>query len=168
MHIEYWGCFILLSVAFITDMRSMKIPNFVTMGGMILGILFHTMMDGSSGLVFALQGAGTGFGLMLILYLLGAVGGGDVKLFGGVGAWCGIGLTLSTMMYSIFAAGCIGLIILIWRRDLFNRLRGVLSSLLGSIVLKSLVPIQANAKGHLQFPFMLAVLPGAIMAFYYF
>jgi prepilin peptidase CpaA len=168
MHIEYWGCFILLSVAFITDMRSMKIPNFVTMGGMILGILFHTMMDGSSGLVFALQGAGTGFGLMLILYLLGAVGGGDVKLFGGVGAWCGIGLTLSTMMYSIFAAGCIGLIILIWRRDLFSRLRGVLSSLLGAIVLKSLVPIQANAKGHLQFPFMLAVLPGAIMAFYYF
>lgn len=168
MHIEYWGCFILLSIAFITDIRSMKIPNIVTVGGMTLGIIFHVIMDGGSGLVFALKGAGIGFGLMLILYFLGAVGGGDVKLFGGVGAWCGIGLTLSTMMYSIFAAGCIGLIILIWRRDLFSRLRGVLSSMFGAVVLKSLVPIQANAKGQLQFPFMLAVLPGAVMAFYYF
>lgn len=167
---EYWawGCFLLLIIAFITDISSMKIPNVITVSGMILGILVHTLMEGSTGAVFALKGVGVGFGLMMILYWVGAVGGGDVKLFGGVGAWCGMSLTLSTMMYSIFTAGCIGLIILIWRREMFTRVRGALNSVLGAVILKSLLPIQANAKGHLQFPFMLAVLPGAVIAFYYF
>jgi prepilin peptidase CpaA len=168
MQWEYVGCLILLILAFITDIKSMKIPNKITIGGIVMGIVFHTVMYGQAGLVFSLKGAGVGFGLMLILYWCRAVGGGDVKLFGGIGAWCGTSLTLSTMMYSLLAAGCIGIVILIGRRELWQRLHGVLQHVLGAIVLKSIIPIQANAKGHLQFPFMLAVLPGAAMAFYYY
>ncbi|MGG6312826.1 A24 family peptidase [Paenibacillus macerans] len=158
----------MLIAAFATDLKTMKIPNAITVSGLATGLLCHTLADGWSGTWFALKGSAAGFVLMFVLYLLRAVGGGDVKLFAGIGAWTGVALTLSTMMYSILAAGCIGLVILIWRRETWERLRRVAGSILGAAMLGSATPIQATAKGQLQFPFMLAVLPGAILSVYYF
>lgn len=165
--IELGSCLLMLLAAFVTDLRTMKIPNLITVTGIWSGLSYHLLMEGWIGAWFAVAGAATGFGLMFALYLLRAVGGGDVKLFAGIGAWMGIAFALSTMMYSILAAGCIGLIILIWRRETGVRLRRITGSVLGAAALRSTVPIQIAAKGQLQFPFMLAVLPGAILAIYY-
>ena len=165
--IELWGCLLMLLAAFVTDLRSMKIPNVITVTGIFTGLSYHLLTDGWRGAWFSAAGAAVGFGLMFVLYLLRAVGGGDVKLFAGIGAWTGMALTLSTMMYSILAAGCIGLILLIWRQETGYRLRRIASSLLGAAVLRSPAPIQAVAKQQLQFPFMLAVVPGVLLAIYY-
>lgn len=167
MHLQYWGFFLLLVISFITDIKSMKIPNKITVPAMCLGVFIHILLDGYTGFWRALEGGAVGFGIMLILYLCGAVGGGDVKLFGAIGTWVGTYLTLTTMMYSIFVAGLIGIVILLWRREALQRIKRVFVSIFGAIMLKSIVPIQANAKGQLQFPFMLAVLPGAVIAFLY-
>lgn len=167
MHLQYWGFFALLIISFVTDIKSMKIPNKITVPAMCLGVFVQFLVDGYTGIWRALEGGGIGFGIMLILYMCGAVGGGDVKLFGAIGTWVGTYLTLTTMMYSIFVAGLIGIVILLWRREALQRIKGVFVSIFGAIMLKSIVPIQANAKGQLQFPFMLAVLPGAVIAFLY-
>ncbi|AZK48312.1 A24 family peptidase [Paenibacillus lentus] len=169
MHLEIWGCFILLAVAFVTDILTMKIPNIITITGTLLGTAYHVITNGGTGFLFAVKGAVVGFGIMAIMYVARAVGGGDVKLFAAIGAWVGVPLTLSILLYSILAAGCIGILILICRREMMVRLGGVLRSVLGLIVLRSISPIQAlTAKDKpLTFPFMLAVLPGAIMAVYY-
>ncbi|MDU4694956.1 MULTISPECIES: A24 family peptidase [Paenibacillus] len=165
--IEIWGCYLMLLAAFVTDMRTMKIPNVITVTGICTGLSYHLFTEGWMGAWFAALGAATGFGLMFALYLLRAVGGGDVKLFAGIGAWTGITLTLSTMMYSILAAGCIGLLLLVWRRETGVRLRRIAGSVLGAAALRSTAPLEAAAKHQLQFPFMLAVLPGAVLAVYY-
>ncbi len=157
----------MLLAAFVTDLRTMKIPNVITITGMCSGLSYHLLMEGWRGAWFAAGGAAAGFGLMFVLYLLRAVGGGDVKLFAGIGAWMGIGLTLSTMMYSILAAGCIGVILLIWRRETGIRLRRIAGGMLGAAVLRTTAPLKTVAKGQLQFPFMLAVMPGAMLAIYY-
>ncbi|MNE92511.1 hypothetical protein D3C80_1902420 [compost metagenome] len=104
---------------------------------------------------------------MFLMHILGAVGGGDVKLFAGIGAWTGVWLTLSIMMYSIIAAGCLGLIVLLWRREMFNRMRNMLHNIIGAVITKSLAPIESGENKQLQMPFMLAVLPGAILAVTY-
>ncbi len=167
MNWDYLGCFIMLGAAFITDIKTMKIPNLITITGIVTGMMWHLLTDGWDGGLFALKGAAVGFGLMLVLYWFGAVGGGDVKLFGGIGAWTGTFLTLNIMMYSIFAAGLIGIIILIWRREVFSRVRVVLRQVLGAFILRSWDPVHAGTKYQLQIPFMLAVLPGAILAVCY-
>ncbi|MOA48353.1 hypothetical protein D3C78_1710880 [compost metagenome] len=105
---------------------------------------------------------------MFVLHIVGAVGGGDVKLFAGIGAWMGMWLTLTIMMYSILAAGCLGILVLIWRQEMFRRMRRILFGIFGGIVTKSWGPIESSANKQLQMPFMLAVLPGAIMAITYF
>ncbi|AZS16853.1 prepilin peptidase [Paenibacillus motobuensis] len=164
MTLEYWGCMAMLITAFITDVRSMKIPNKITLSGFIIGLAYHAVTGGIEGILFAMKGAAAGFGLMFIMYLFRAVGGGDVKLFGAIGAWLGVSLTLSILMYSILAAGVLGMVILLLRRELIMRIRNVMHSLFGILILHSLGPVQAGAKKQLQMPFMLAVLPGAVYA----
>lgn len=164
---DYLGCFIILGAAFITDIKTMKIPNMITVSGIVTGLAWHLLTGGWAGGLFALKGAAAGFGLMLVLYWFGAVGGGDVKLFGGIGAWTGTFLTLNILMYSILLAGLIGIAVLIWRREMFARLRGVLRQVMGAFILRSWNPVQAGTNNQLQIPFMLAVLPGAILAVTY-
>lgn len=164
---EYLGLFIMLGAAFLTDIQSMKIPNWITVTGMVSGVIYHGIALGWDGLIFSASGLTAGFGLLLIMYWLRAVGGGDVKLFGGIGAWAGTGLTLSTLMYSILIAGGIGIVILLFRREMFARMRNVCEKVLGAVILRSIGPVQAGASNSLQFPFMVAVLPGALLAVYY-
>lgn len=164
---EFLGCLMMLTAAFITDIRTMKIPNFITVTGIITGVGWHLVNGGWNGGLNAFTGAAAGFGMLLVLYLFGAVGGGDVKLFGAIGAWTGTMLTLHILMYSIFVAGMIGIVILLWRREIFSRMRGMVQSVLGAYLLKSWGPIRAGTKQQLQIPFMLAILPGAILGYYY-
>jgi Flp pilus assembly protein protease CpaA len=49
------------------------------------------------GLLFALTGFLVGFGLFFVMWVLGACGGGDVKLFAAVGAWVGSHLALCVL-----------------------------------------------------------------------
>ncbi|MNO22234.1 Type IV leader peptidase family protein [compost metagenome] len=167
MPLEYWGCFLMLCAAFVSDIRTMKIPNYITLSGLIAGLTYHGIMWGWSGVIFALKGAGAGFGLMLLMHIVGAVGGGDVKLFAGIGAWTGVWLTLSIMMYSILAAGCLGFIVLLWRREMFSRIRRLFQNVFGAVLSRSWSAIETGTNKQLQMPFMLAVLPGAVLAVIY-
>ncbi|MEI0738644.1 prepilin peptidase [Paenibacillus sp. JTLBN-2024] len=49
----------------------------------------------------------------MLMHMMGAVGAGDVKLFGGIGAWLGTLLTIQCIVYSVLCAGFIGILILL-------------------------------------------------------
>ncbi|CAM3908276.1 MULTISPECIES: A24 family peptidase [Paenibacillus] len=165
MGMAYGICAMYLIAAFITDLRSMKIPNLLTVASMVLGLTYHGVLSGGEGLLFSLQGLGTGFSILLVMYVIGAVGAGDVKLFGGIGAWTGLWFTLQSIMYSVLFAGVIALAILLWRRETFLRLRKVIGSMMGVLMFKSLAPWRSSQEEQLRFPFMIAVLPGVISAY---
>jgi prepilin peptidase CpaA len=52
----------------------------------------------------SLGGFATGFGILLVLWLIGGGGGGDVKLMGALGAWLGPLLTLGVFLGSTLIA----------------------------------------------------------------
>ncbi len=159
------GVFILW--AFWTDIKARKIPNILNILFMISGLLYHAVISGWDGLAFAGKGFLLGFGIMLILHWMKAVGAGDVKLFGGIGIWFGMGMTAQVMMYSIIFAGVIGLLIMLWRRETIMRMRRVFWKLIGSVLWKqSIRSTETEHQQFLTFPFMTAVLPG--VAFCYF
>ncbi|WP_410513879.1 A24 family peptidase [Paenibacillus sp. BR2-3] len=164
----FWGCAPFLGAAFITDIRSMRIPNWITMSALLTGLLVHAVVNGWEGLLFAGSGAAAGFILVMIMYFMGAVGAGDVKLFAGIGAWTGMLFTAQVIVYSILFAALIGWLIVLRRRETGSRLRRTASCLAGFIVLRNLSFLKARDHELLRFPFMLAVIPGSICAYLYF
>ncbi|NGZ76006.1 A24 family peptidase [Saccharibacillus alkalitolerans] len=165
--LAFIGCGCFLVAAFMTDIRTRKIPNVLNLAFVVSGLLYQGAAHGLDGLYFAGKGCAAGFGVLFILYLLGAVGAGDVKLFAGIGAWTGILFAAQTLLYSILFAGAIGLGILCWRREGLRRIKRIFGSLAGVFMFRSLVPLNADRVHHLTFPFMWAVLPGALAGYFY-
>jgi prepilin peptidase CpaA len=93
---------IVVLAAAIYDVRYRRIPNWTSVSGALAGLGLNSFLYGGAlGLAFALKGLALGFGLYLVLYTLHAMGAGDVKLMGAVGAivgwqdWVGIFLVSS-------------------------------------------------------------------------
>jgi prepilin peptidase CpaA len=91
--------------AAVSDLRTRKLPNWLTVPAFALALVAHTAANGLPGLGFSLLGFVAGFGILLVLWLIGGSGGGDVKLMGALGAWLGARLTLRVFFVS---AGLIG------------------------------------------------------------
>src|SRR5881628_1637853 len=79
----------MLTWAAVEDFRSRRIRNWLTFSMVLTGI--EQSFIGPSPVTpgHALLGWLVGASLPLVLFVLGAVGGGDVKLLAGVGAWLG-------------------------------------------------------------------------------
>ena len=92
------------AVAAVSDLRTRRLPNWLTVPAFAAGLLAHTVVNGFAGLGFALLGFATGFGLLLVLWLIGGGGGGDVKLMGALGAWLGSSLTVAVFLASTVVA----------------------------------------------------------------
>jgi len=67
---------LMLIIASVNDWRFQKIPNVLTYPAMVAGITYHTLASGTKGLLFSVEGLGLGLGIMIIPYLLGAMGAG--------------------------------------------------------------------------------------------
>ena len=83
---------VLVIVAAIWDIRTRRIPNWLTLSGVVLGVALNTFLFEINGLWFSLKGLGVAFGVYFVLYLLRAMGAGDVKLMAAVGAAAGADL----------------------------------------------------------------------------
>lgn len=79
-----------LFLAAVEDLRVQRIPNWISLGGALLGLALWTRHDGFSGLSAGLLGWATGVAMLLPVYLARGMGAGDVKLMGMVGAYLGV------------------------------------------------------------------------------
>ena len=96
---------VVLVTAMCTDLRSSRIPNWLTFPAMGFALLTHTWLDGFPGAILSLAGLGTGLGLFLILYVSGSIGAGDVKLMAAVGAIMGPYGALLSGLLAIMVGG---------------------------------------------------------------
>ena len=80
---------IVVTAAACSDFLTRRIPNWITLSGVALGLAGHIFYDGVRGAVVSVSGIGLGATIFIVLYLAGGMGAGDVKLFGAVGALLG-------------------------------------------------------------------------------
>lgn len=69
------------------DWRNRRIPNWLTVPGLLVGIAVNGMSGGWNGMKTSLLGAGLGLLLLLPFVLLRSLGAGDWKLAGALGAF---------------------------------------------------------------------------------
>lgn len=109
---------IVLLTAVNTDLRFRRIPNWLTFSTTLLGLAMGLLLSGWGGMFHSLQGAGIGLALMLLPFVLGWTGAGDVKLMIAIGAMEGPSFVFLVCLYAALVGGVIALVVLLRRRKL--------------------------------------------------
>jgi prepilin peptidase CpaA len=98
--------------AAVTDLRSRRIPNWLTLSGVSAGLLFNGVIHGLPGLKTSLGGMALGFGAYFVLYCLRAMSAGDVKLMAAVGAIVGPSDWVAVFIASAVAGGVLAVVLM--------------------------------------------------------
>lgn len=93
------------------DLRMRRIPNRLTLAGLSAGLLTAGAQEGWAGLGGALLGVAGGFAVLFPLYMLRAMGAGDVKLMAAAGAYLGAPLVFSGALFSVAAGVLLVLVV---------------------------------------------------------
>src|SRR5450432_3313877 len=97
-------------LAAIVDLRTHKIPNWLTVPAFVVGLTLRTVLSGWPGAKASLEGAGLALALLLPLVLMRALGAGDWKLMGAVGAFVGPILFLFVLLGSVLVSGLMAMV----------------------------------------------------------
>ncbi len=119
------GALLLALLAGITDFRSRRIPNWLTVPAFALGVASNTYFYGWAGLKASLLGALVGLGLLLPFVLLRSLGAGDWKLAGALGAFTGSSLLINLLLLSVLVAGVMAIMLIIYKGRLRETLRNI-------------------------------------------
>ena len=99
----------------ITDLRSRRIPNALTLGSALGALVFHGVTANLKGLAFASEGWLLPVAVFFLPFALGGLGAGDLKLLGALGAWLGPAHALWLVLYTGVAGGALALLVALAR-----------------------------------------------------
>lgn len=167
---------LLLARAAWSDVRERRIANRLVFAGAFAGIVFNTVLPEGSGFASALPGAlgfwmslgglAAGLGLMLPMYLLRAMGAGDVKLIAMIGAFVGpraiVGVVLAT-----FIVGGVMILAVVLRNGSLGRVLDNLRTMLLSSFFKLMMheppTLDAVRTSAGKMPYALAIAAGTMI-----
>lgn len=157
---------VIVIIALVIDVISLKIPNKITVPALVAGLIFAVTTGGLPKLGYSFVGSIIGFTMMYILYRFKAVGAGDVKLFAALGSWTGAVFVCYSAVYSILYAGLLGVCLFFVVRPLVNNVFSsiVTKTHLSQTGMWTMLMKQRAADVHI--PFMITVVPGVVTAWY--
>jgi prepilin peptidase CpaA len=147
--------------AAVIDVRTRRVPNVLTLSVAVAGVALAAAGLGRIGIGASVAGCLVGFALMLPGHLLGATGGGDVKLLAAVGTLLGPGATLRAFVATAIAGGLLAIVVAVRRGRLATTLSGTSALLMsaGAEMNALRQPQQDN-----RFAYAPAIAVGAIVA----
>ena len=122
----------------------------------VAGTAGSTFAAGVSVAGAALGGFAVGFFPAFVLFALGGMGGGDVKLLGAIGAIAGAVAATETLILAFLVGGVFALGKLAWHGRLFATLGRTLRSIFGTLW-PGLGPAKAPTEGRLEVRFGVAI-----------
>jgi prepilin peptidase CpaA len=149
------------------DWHTRKIPNWLTISGIVFGIAMHAWMAGAHGAAASLEGMGLALALLLPLVLLRALGAGDWKLMGAAGALLGPGMLIFVLLASVFVSGAMAAFRMIQTRRMRATIRNIMALLRGFTVL-GLQPnpdVSLDTPALIKLPFGVAAAVGTLICF---
>jgi prepilin peptidase CpaA len=147
------------------DLKTRRIPNYLTLSGVLGGVGFQLGYYGLPGFLDALAGLGLGFGLLLGPYLLGGMGAGDVKASAALGAWLGLGRAFALFVFTGLCGGLIVLAMFIWQRRLLAEVRAGGDFLLNWLLCRPFTSksVPSAPRPHTTLPYGVAMALGMVM-----
>jgi prepilin peptidase CpaA len=161
-----WGSAIVLGLlAGWIDLRSHRLPNWLTVSGFAIGIIANAAFFGWAGVKDALIGAGIPLAILLPVVLLHGLGAGDWKLMGALGAIVGRGEIFHMLVVTILFAGLIAFGQMIWQKRVWVTLRNLYELVRGFFIfgLKPHPEFNLDNAGASTLPFGVAVAAATLL-----
>jgi prepilin peptidase CpaA len=153
----------LVLLAIYSDLRWRKVPNCLTLPAIVLGFFLNFVGNSWNGLIFAFFGLLVGMGLLMLPYILGGMGGGDVKFMGALGAMLGSYSVLNIFLYTSFVGGAIAIVVAITNRSLVEMLKKVWLLLKCIFLFRAPLAGAGLFKKSLEIPYGLAIGAGVFI-----
>jgi prepilin peptidase CpaA len=115
----------LAAVACGWDLRTRRIPQVLTLGGALAGVMFHLVSGGWSAAIASSAGWAVGVAIFFLPFALGGLGAGDVKLLGAIGAWLGPMNAVWVGLYAGAAGGLLAIFVALTNGYLFQAVGNV-------------------------------------------
>ena len=109
MNAQVWIAILVGLAAMIDDLARRQIANWIPLAALAAGFGWQMGQSGLRGLLYAGIGMAAGFAVFLIFYLLGGMGGGDVKLMAGFGALLGFHRLVEAALWTAGLGGLIAM-----------------------------------------------------------
>jgi len=155
--------FLWAGVGAIFDVRTRRIPNWLTGSGILVGLVLHLVIGGWRSLGAAALGGLIAGTIFLVFYLGGGMGGGDVKLMVAVCCLAGLSGVASILLGTALIGGVLAIVLAL----LHHRLKETLANLGRLIVYHSTSGLRPHPDLNLsnprtlRLPYGLAIAAGA-------
>jgi prepilin peptidase CpaA len=153
--------------AAVFDVQQHRIPNWLTYPGIVSGLVLRGVLFGWKGLGSAVEGFLLAGGIMLVFYMVRAMGAGDVKLMAAIGSLVGPGHAIAVLLGTAISGGVMAIVYAIYRRRMWATLRN-----LGSVLrfhawagLQAHPELNLDNPTALRMPYGLAIATGTLYAF---
>ncbi len=113
------------------DVRYRRIPNLLVLSLLIGGLTINISFGGFNGALTSLEGFALAFLPMFLIHLFGAMGAGDVKLFGAVGSVIGVSMVPMTFVVVVMLGAVLAIYTMLRAGTIFSTLHGVLRIFVG-------------------------------------
>lgn len=152
-----------LAAAVITDLRARIIPNALVLAGALTGLSLAALHPEGIGFLSGLGGLALGLAILLPLYLLRAMGAGDVKLMAMTGAFLGPAAIAEAALWVLLTGGVLALVFSLRRgvaRRMAANLREMFFSAAASVQIRSLPDFSAGPQTAARLPYAVAIALG--------
>lgn len=137
-----------------------KIPNILNASLAIAGLVFFFHADGWLGLLTGLAGLTLGVGLLLIPWLMGGMGAGDVKALGALGAVLGPLPLIHVFVYMGLIGGGMAILHYLCERNFLQKTSEWLQSFRATALTRDPHMLIPEKTERLRFPYAAAIAFG--------
>jgi prepilin peptidase CpaA len=145
------------------DVRYRRIPNVLVLSALLAGISVNTAFGGVQGMLSSLEGFALAFFPMLLMHIFGAMGAGDVKLFGAVGAVLGVSLVPLAFVMVVMLGAVLAIYTMLRAGTVFTTLHGVLRIFVGLLPGWEMPRFAISADRKHTIPYGVAIMLGSLI-----
>ena len=146
------------------DVRYRRIPNVLVLSLLIGGLLINISFGGFTGALASLEGLALAFLPMFLIHLFGAMGAGDVKLFGAVGSVIGVAMVPLTFLVVVMLGAVLAVYTMLRAGTVFSTLHGVLRIFVGIMPGWEMPRFAIPSDRKHTIPYGVAIMLGSLIA----